>query len=290
LKRYAREKTVNETQSSIKKPDVKTLETIAKNVRVDILKMLNRAGSGHTGGSLSLVEILVGLYFYKFKCEPKKPLCPTRDIFILSKGHGCPALYAVLARKDFFHRDELLTLRKFGSRLQGHPQKGLQGVEVSSGSLGQGLSIANGFAIGARLNKDSKRIYCVMGDGELDEGQVWEAMLTSAHFKLDNVCAVVDYNKFQIDGRTDEIKSLEPLKDKWKAFGWEVIEVNGHEIKELMDAYDKAETIKGKPTVILAHTVKGKGVSFIENQNRFHGTAPTAEELERAIKEIEGER
>lgn len=270
-----------------KQPDITELKRIAKEIRIEILKMLTRAGSGHTGGSLSMAELLVGLYFYKFRCDPEKPLCDTRDIFILSKGHGCPALYAVLAHMNFFKKEELCTLRKVGTRLQGHPQRGLPGIEISSGSLGQGLSIANGFALAARLNKDPKRIYCLMGDGELDEGQVWEAALTGAHYKLDNVCGIVDYNKFQIDGRIEDVKALEPLKAKWQSFGWEVLEIDGHNIKEVMDAYDKAQTIKGKPTLILAHTVKGKGVSFFENQNKYHGIAPTKEELDRAIKELE---
>lgn len=269
-----------------KKPDIKKLEKIATEIRVEILKMLTCAGSGHTGGSLSMVELLVGLYFYKFQCDPERPLCDTRDIFILSKGHGCPALYAVLAHMNFFKKEELCTLRKLGTRLQGHPQRGLPGIEVSSGSLGQGLSIANGYALGARLNKDKKHIYCLMGDGELDEGQIWEAALTSAHYKLDNLCGIVDNNKFQIDGKTEEVKALEPLKEKWEAFNWEVLEVNGHNLKEITAAYDKAETIKGRPTIILAHTVKGKGVSFFENQNKYHGVAPTKGELEQAIKEL----
>ncbi|MDO8603714.1 MAG: transketolase [Candidatus Omnitrophota bacterium] len=273
-----------------KQSDINELKKIAQEIRIEIVKMLNCAGSGHTGGSLSMVELLVGLYFYKFKCDPVKPLCNTRDIFVLSKGHGCPALYAVLARMNFFSKEELCTLRKVGTRLQGHPQRGLPGVEISSGSLGQGLSIANGFALGARLNKDSKRIYCLMGDGELDEGQVWEAALTSAHYKLDNVCGIIDYNKFQIDGRVEDIKGLEPLKAKWQAFGWEVFEIDGHDVKEVTEAYDKAEKIKGKPSMVLAHTVKGKGVSFFENKNKYHGTAPNKEELEKAIKELEMEK
>ena len=270
-----------------KQPDVNELKRIAKEVRIEIVRMLNCAGSGHTGGSLSMVELVVGLYFYKFRCEPDKPLCNTRDIFVLSKGHGCPALYAVLAHMNFFSKDELCTLRKIGTRLQGHPQRGLPGVEISSGSLGQGLSIANGFALGARLNKDPKRVYCLMGDGELDEGQVWEAALTSAHYKLDNVCGIIDYNKFQIDGRVEDVKGLEPLKLKWQAFGWEVFEIDGHNIKEVIDAYDKAEKIKGKPSMVIAHTVKGKGVSFFENKNKYHGVAPNKEELGKAIKELE---
>jgi len=270
-----------------KRPQIKTLEAIARDVRIEIVKMLACAGSGHTGGSLSIVELLVGLYFYKFSCDPKRPLCDTRDIFILSKGHACPALYAVLARMNFFNKEELCTLRKIGTRLQGHPQLGLPGLEISSGSLGQGLSIANGFALGARLNKNRKRsVYCLMGDGELDEGQVWEAALTSAHYKLDSVCGIIDYNKFQIDGRIEEVKALEPLKKKWQAFNWEVLEIDGHDITQVMDAYDKRETVKGRPTIILAHTIKGKGVSFFENQNQYHGVAPTKEELGRALKEL----
>ncbi|MCX5692647.1 MAG: transketolase [Candidatus Omnitrophica bacterium] len=274
----------------VKQPDINELKRVAKEIRIAIVKMLHCAGSGHTGGSLSMVELLVGLYFYKFRCEPDKPLCNTRDIFVLSKGHGCPALYAVLAQMNFFSKEELCTLRKIGTRLQGHPQRGLPGVEASSGSLGQGLSVSNGFALGARLNKDPKRVYCLMGDGELDEGQVWEAALTSAHYKLDNVCGIIDYNKFQIDGRVEEVKGLEPLKAKWQAFGWEVFEIDGHNIKEVMDSYDKAEKVKGKPSMILAHTVKGKGVSFFENKNKYHGVAPNKEELEKAIKELETER
>lgn len=269
-----------------KRPNEKELKKIANDVRIDIVKMLSCAGSGHTGGSLSMVELLVGLYFYKFRCDPNKPLCHTRDIFVLSKGHGCPALYAVLARMHFFPKEELCTLRKVGTRLQGHPQRGLPGIEVSSGSLGQGLSIANGFALAAKLDKDPKRIYCLMGDGELDEGQIWEAALTSSHYHLDNVCGIIDYNKFQIDGRIEEVKGLEPLKDKWQSFGWHVLEIDGHDVGQVMDIYDKAETIKGKPSIILAHTVKGKGVSFFENQNKYHGVAPNKEELERALREL----
>jgi transketolase len=272
-----------------KQPDIKKLKEIARDVRIEILKMLTCAGSGHTGGSLSMADLLVGLYFYKFRCDPEQPLCKTRDIFILSKGHGCPALYSVLAHMNFFKKEELCTLRKTGTRLQGHPQKGLPGVEISSGSLGQGLSISNGYALAARLDNDKKRVYCLMGDGELDEGQVWEAVLTAAHYKLDNVCAIIDNNKFQIDGRTEEIKNLEPLKDKWRAFNWEVLEIDGHDMGQIVAAYDKAEDIKGKPTVIIAHTVKGKGISFLENQNKYHGIAPSEEEMEKALKELKGD-
>lgn len=251
--------------------------------------MLERAGSGHTGGSLSLVEILVSLYYYKMKHDPKNPLWSERDRLVLSKGHGCPALYAVLADCGYFARAELWTLRKFGSRLQGHPEKGLPGIEASTGSLGQGLSIANGMALAAKLDGRKNYVYCILGDGELDEGQVWEAAMTASHYKLDNLIAIVDYNKFQIDGPIQEVKELEPLKDKWLAFGWKALEADGHDFNSLITALDKACTTKLKPAVILAHTVKGKGVSFMENDNRWHGVAPKREDLEKALKELEDE-
>lgn len=271
-----------------KQPEISKLKEIAKQIRIDILRMLSNAASGHTGGSLSSVEILISLYWYKLRHNPAQPDWPQRDRFILSKGHGCPTLYAVLAHRGFFPKEELLTLRKFGSRLQGHPNLGLPGVEISSGSLGQGLSVANGMALAAKLDKASYRTYCLMGDGEINEGQIWEAVMTAAHYKLDNICGVIDYNKFQIDGRVNETKNLEPLSKKWDSFGWRPIEVDGHNFKEIMNALDKAEKIKGLPTVVIAHTIKGKGVSFIEENNKWHGIAPTKEELERAIKELKG--
>lgn len=261
----------------------------AIDIRRDVLASLQKAGSGHTGGSLSIVELLLGLYFYKMRHDPKKPDWENRDRFILSKGHGCPALYAVLAHCGYFQKDELLTLRKLGSRLQGHPQRDISiGIEASTGSLGQGLSIANGLALAAKFDKKDIRIYCLMGDGEIQEGQVWEAAMTGAHYKLDNVCGIVDCNKLQIDGWVKEVMNIEPLKDKWKSFGWEVIEVDGHDINSIMDAYDKAESIKGKPTIILAHTVKGKNISFMENEAKWHGIAPTPEETGTAFTELDG--
>lgn len=270
-----------------RRPDIESLKQLAKDIRRDILIMLERAGSGHTGGSLSIVEILITLYFYKMRHNPRECSWKERDIFILSKGHGCPCLYAVLAYAGYFSKHELLTLRKIGTRLQGHPQRGLPGVEISSGSLGQGLSIANGFALAAKIDKSSKRIYCLMGDGELDEGQIWEAAMTASHYNLDNVCGIVDYNKFQIDGPIKDIKELEPLREKWIAFGWNVLEADGHDFISLIDAFDRIETLKEKPTVILAHTIKGKGVSFMENENSWHGVAPKKEDLERALRELE---
>lgn len=269
------------------RPDLEYLKQLAKDIRRDILIMLERAGSGHTGGSLSMVEILITLYFYKLRHNPKEPNWNQRDIFILSKGHGCPALYATLSYAGYFPKNELLTLRKLGTRLQGHPQMGLPGVEISSGSLGQGLSIVNGFALSAKLDKNPRKIFCLMGDGELDEGQVWEAAMTASHYNLDNVCGIVDYNKFQIDGPIKDIKNLEPLSEKWSSFGWNALEADGHDFALLMDAFDRVDSLKGKPTVILAHTTKGKGVSFMENENAWHGVAPKKEDLEKALKELE---
>ena len=268
-------------------PDIKKLRKQAKQIRIDILKMLTAAGSGHTGGSLSCVEIILSLYDYKLRHNPKRPDWPDRDRFILSKGHGCPTLYAILAHFGYFPKKDLMGLRKFGSLLQGHPQLGLPGLESSTGSLGMGLSIANGMALAARLDKrKDARIYCLMGDGEIDEGQIWEAAMTASHYKLDNLCGIVDFNKLQIDGFLRDIKNIEPVREKWRSFGWEVFEVDGHDFKQLMDAYDKAQNIKGKPSIILAHTIKGKGVSFIENKVEWHGIAPKPEELERALKEL----
>ncbi len=269
------------------RPNISELKKKAIEIRKDILKMLTLAGSGHTGGSLSVVEILIALYYYTLKNDPKRPDWKERDRFLLSKGHACPALYAILAEKGYFAKEELWTLRKLGSRLQGHPQLGLPGIEISSGSLGQGLSIANGMALAARLDKLDIRVYCLMGDGETNEGQVWEAAMTSAHYKLDNVCAIIDFNKLQIDGFCCEVKDMGTYLDKWKAFGWHTIETDGHDIEKLMDAFDESGTVKGKPTVIIAHTIKGKGVSFIENKVEWHGIAPKKDEYERAISELD---
>lgn len=268
------------------RPDVKELEKKAKELRKDILTMLTEAGSGHTGSSLSCVELILSLYAYKLKIDPKNFKAEDRDRFVLSKGHACPALYAVLAHFGFFPKEKLKSLRKLGSSLQGHPQFGLEGLDSSTGSLGQGLSIANGMALAARLDGRNIKVYCLMGDGETDEGQVWEAAMTSVHYKLDNVRAIIDFNKLQIDGFLCDVMNLEPVADKWKAFGWHVIEIDGHNLHHIMDAMDEADTIKGKPVLILAHTIKGKGVSFIENKARWHGVAPKPDELKRALKEL----
>jgi transketolase len=271
----------------MKRPDVLELQKKAIEIRKDILKMLMIARSGHTGGSLSAVDILVALYYYKLRNDPARPGWKERDRFLLSKGHACPALYAVLADRGYFPRDLLWTLRKLGSLLQGHPQMGLSGVEISSGSLGQGLSIADGIALAARMDGLDTRVYCLMGDGETNEGQIWEAAMTAAHYKLDNVCGIVDCNRLQIDGFCCEVKDPGTLKHKWQDFGWNAIEVDGHDIKALMDVYDEAQGIKGKPTMIIANTVKGKGVSFIENKTEWHGIAPKEEEYAKAVLELD---
>jgi len=271
----------------MEKVEIVELEKKAVEIRKDIVKMLTLAKSGHTGGSLSIVEILIALYYNALRNDPKNPKWPERDRFLLSKGHACPALYAVLADKGYFPKDKLWTLRKLGSQLQGHPQIGLPGVEISSGSLGQGLSIANGIALAARMDKSDIRVYCLMGDGETNEGQVWEAAMTGAHYKLDNVCGIIDFNKLQIDGFCCEVKDMAPFIHKWQDFGWHTIETDGHSIKDLISAFDAASKVKGKPTVIIAHTVKGKGVSFVENKAEWHGVAPKNDEYERAMKELD---
>jgi len=268
---------------------INELEKIAWTVRRDIIKMIAQARSGHPGGSLSSTDIMVALYFHVMNIDPKNPKWEGRDYFILSKGHCCPALYAVLARKGFFDAGELMTLRKFGSRLQGHPgvNKGLPGLEASTGSLGQGLSVAGGAAMAMKLDGKPNRVYCLMGDGELDEGNIWEAAMSSAHYKLSNLCGIVDFNGLQIDGKIEEVMEIRPLEKKWEAFGWNTILADGHSIKELTAAFDKAKSHTAGPTVIIAKTVKGKGVSFMENAASWHGTAPKKEEAEKALKELE---
>ena len=269
--------------------DTSELEKIAREVRKDIVKMLLESGSGHPGGSLSSVEIMVSLYFKIMKNNPKDPCWYDRDRFILSKGHVCPAQYACLARRGYFPLKELETLRKCGSRLQGHPgkDKGLPGIEVSSGSLGQNLSVSCGIALAGKMDKRDYRTYCLMGDGELDEGQIWEAAMTAKHYGIDNLCGIVDNNNFQIDGCIKEVKDIYPLEDKWTAFGWKVFDVDGHNFSELLDAFHEAELTKGKPSVIIARTVKGKGVSFMENNCSWHGKTPTKEQAEQALRELQ---
>ncbi|HEC69464.1 MAG TPA: transketolase [Candidatus Omnitrophica bacterium] len=266
---------------------IKFLKKKANQIRKLIIKMLSRAGSGHPGGSLSCAEIITCLYFEVMRHNPKDPNWPERDRFHLSKGHACPAWYSALSLAGYFEEKHLFTLRRLGSILQGHPDRRTPGVEVASGSLGQGLSVALGMSLALRLDKRDSRVYCLMGDGEIQEGNIWEAAMASAHFKVDNLCGIVDYNRFQIDGRIEKIMNIEPLVNKWESFGWHVVQADGHNIEELLEAFGEAKQIKGKPTVIIAHTVKGKGVSFMEHVVDFHGRAPTKEEEKIALKELE---
>ncbi len=271
------------------KVNLDQLRSIATEIRKDIVLSTNAAGSGHPGGSLSATDILTVLYFHKMKVDPKNPKWEDRDRFVLSKGHGAPVLYATLAEKGFFHKEELMKLRHTGAMLQGHPEmKGTPGVEMSTGSLGQGFSSSIGMALASKLDKKDNRIFVLLGDGELQEGIVWEAAMSAAHYKLDNLTAFIDYNGLQIDGTNDEVMRVDPLPEKWTGFGWNVLEIDGHSFEEIIDAIEKAENTKGKPTMIIANTVKGKGVSFMENQVKWHGSAPNKEEVELALKELGG--
>ncbi len=266
--------------------DYTKLEEIAKEVRISIVKMIANAGSGHPGGSLSMVEILVSLFFNVMKTNPVDLSALDTDRFHLSKGHGCPALYAVLAEAGYFDKKELMTLREFGSNLQGHPHCETRGVEMPSGSLGQGLSIACGMALGERLNKSSRSIFTVLGDGECQEGQVWEAASFASHYNLDNLYAFVDCNGLQIDGKVTEIMNVHPQFERWESFGFEVRAIDGHSFEEIIRTVNELKDIKGKPKVILADTVKGKGVSFMEHNVGFHGKAPSPEEIDIALGDI----
>ena len=270
--------------------EVKQLKDMCRTVREDILTMIHKAGSGHPGGSLSSTEIMVALYFGGImRVDPKNPDWEDRDRFILSKGHIAPVVYSVLARKGFFPVEELDTLRKFGSILQGHPHKShTPGLDCSAGSLGQGLSVANGIALAFKKLKKPQRVYCLLGDGELQEGQIWEAAMFAPQQKLNNVCAIVDYNHVQLDGTVEEIKNLDNLPARWNDFGWNVIEVDGHDVEAVVHAFKLAALTKDRPTVLIAHTVKGKGVSFMENDCNWHGNAPNAEQLEKALAEVRG--
>jgi transketolase len=281
-------KTKGDTVITEKSLSVKEMEAVAKRLRRHIISMTGEAGSGHPGGSLSSVEIVTALYFNMLRHKPEDPQWSDRDRFILSKGHAAPLLYAALAESGYFPVEELPTLRKLGSCLQGHcDSRVTTGIEMTAGSLGQGLSFAIGVALAGRLNSQAYKVYVLLGDGECDEGQVWEAAMAAAHYKLDNLIAIVDNNGLQIDGWNRDIMNLDPFNKKWQAFGWHVIEVDGHNLTQLIDAFNQAKSIKGQPTVIIAHTVKGKGVSFMENNVDFHGKAPNATEVELALKELE---
>jgi len=266
---------------------IKDLEKKARHIRKTIVEMINKAGSGHPGGSLSSTDLITALFFAVLRHKPNDPQWSERDRFHMSKGHCCPLWYAVLAESGYFPREKLFTLRKLGSILQGHPDRRTPGVEVASGSLGQGLSVAVGMSLAARLDKIDYRVYVLMGDGETQEGNIWEAAMSAAHFHCDNLCAILDYNGFQIDGKTCDVMNIDPLAAKWKAFGWHTIEIDGHNMQQILDAYEQAKSIKSKPTIIIARTVKGKGVSFMENTCDFHGRAPTKEETVQALKELE---
>lgn len=261
----------------------------ANKIRSHIVAMITEASSGHPGGSLSAADILTVLYFDEMSVNPEQPDDPDRDRFVLSKGHASPVLYATLAEKGYFPKEELLTFRKINSRLQGHPsRKHLPGVDMSTGSLGQGLSAAIGMALAGRLDKRDYRVYALLGDGEMQEGMVWEALMSAAHYKLDNLTVFLDYNQLQIDGYTADVMNIDPIGDKVKAFGWDVLLINGHDYAAISRAIAEAKKTKGKPTFIIANTIKGKGVSFMENRAEWHGIAPNFDQKTAAIRELQG--
>ena len=269
--------------------DIKALEKTAAEVRVGVVKAIHNAGSGHPGGSLSAADIVTALYFSEMNVYPKNPKMEGRDKFILSKGHAGPVQYSALALKGYFPVEDFMTLRKLGSKFQGHPDMNkVPGIEMSTGSLGQGFAAAGGMAIANKLNNDPGRIYVLLGDGEIQEGIVWEAAMSAAHYKLDNMVGILDYNGLQIDGRNEDVMTVAPVADKFRAFGWNVLEINGHDFEEILDAFAKARECKGKPTMIVAKTVKGKGVSFMEDNAAWHGKAPNDEETEQAVAELGG--
>lgn len=271
-----------------KETTMKMLVEKSGKIRSHILKMVHNAASGHPGGALSAADIVTVLYYNEMRVKPEYPDWLDRDRFILSKGHACPVLYSVLAMKGYFPERELFTLRKINGRLQGHPDmKRTPGVDSTSGSLGNGLSVGLGMALALRVMKSAARVYVMLGCGELDEGMVWEAAMSAAKFKLDNLLAIIDYNRLQLDGTNDEVLPLEPLEDKWKSFGWNILKIDGHDFKQITGAFLKARLTKHIPTVIIANTVKGKGVSYMENRLEWHGKAPNDDELETALAEVE---
>ncbi len=274
-------------QGDFNKGELEKLAEIARQCRIDIIRMTAEAKSGHVGGSLSAIDILTVLFFKTLRHDPRIPQKHDRDRFIMSKGHASPAYYSILAKAGYLPDQDLLTFRTFGSKLQGHPERSyLPFTDISSGGLGQGLSVAKGVAQGLRLQGIPARVYVMIGDGESQEGQVWEAAMAAAHYKLDNLCCILDRNFLQIDGSTEEVMALEPLEDKWKTFGWHVQTIDGHDFNSIILALEKATQAKNKPSIIIAKTVKGKGVSFMEHNIHFHGIPPTAEEAERALEEL----
>jgi len=268
--------------------DTESLAKVSLSIRKSVIQALAEAGSGHLGGSLGLADVFTALYFSVLRQDPEKPDWPERDRLILSIGHVAPVLYASLAHAGYFPVEELTTLRKLGSRLQGHPGRdhGLPGIEFSSGSLGQGLGVAIGLALAGKLDLSERRIYCILGDGELQEGSVWEAAMAAAHHNLGKLTAIVDFNGLQIDGKTKEVMDLEPLDEKWKSFGWNVFDCNGHDFKSLLEAFKNTDAFPEQPSVILAHTIMGKGVKSIEGDFHWHGKAPSAEQAVQFMSEL----
>ena len=271
----------------VKKELVLDLKQKARELRREILTMIYNAQSGHPGGSLSAIDMLVGLYYYKLKIDPKNPMWPDRDRFVLSKGHCSPALYTVLADKGYFSKSEIGGYRKIGRMLQGHPELSTPGVDFAGGSLGQGISFALGIALACKLDKKTCNVYAMLGDGEIQEGIVWESSMAASFYKLDNMIVILDKNQVQQTGKVKDVMDVGNVNLKWKAFGWNVIDINGHDMQQILKALDKASKIKNKkPTIIISNTIKGKGVSFMEDNNHFHGVAPTAEEVKRALEEL----
>ena len=263
------------------------IENKAKEIRKDIIEQVYRANSGHPGGSLSIADIMAVLYFDELNIDEKNPKCEDRDRLILSKGHCSPALYGALAERGYFEKEDLKGFRNINSKLQGHPNMNdVPGVDMSSGSLGQGLSVANGMAISGKMDKKDYRVYCILGDGEIEEGQVWEAAMAANKYSLDNLCVIVDNNNLQIDGTIEEVMSSYPIDKKFESFGFNVVTINGHDIQEIKDAFLNARNTKGKPTCIIAKTIKGKGVSFMENQVGWHGKAPNKEQYDEAMRDF----
>ena len=270
--------------------DIKSLEKTAAEIRCGIIKAIHNAGSGHPGGSLSAADIVTALYFDEMNVDPKNPKMKGRDKFILSKGHAGPVQYSALAVKGYYPMEDFMTLRKLGSKFQGHPDMHkVPGIEMSTGSLGQGISAAGGMALANKLDNDPGRIYVLLGDGEIQEGIVWEALMSAAHYKLDNMVAILDHNGLQIDGKNEDVMTVAPVVEKFQAFGWNVIQIDGHDFEQILDAFKQARACKGKPTMIVAETVKGKGVSFMENNAGWHGKAPDEEQTKQALAELGGE-
>ena len=271
--------------------NVQELKSMAKIIRADIVSMLTESASGHPGGSLSATDIVTTLFFKEMNIDPQNPQNPDRDRFVLSKGHAAPVLYSALARKGFFPPEELNTLRKINSRLQGHPSmRYLPGIDMSTGSLGQGISSAVGMALAGKIDKKDYTVYTILGDGELEEGQVWEAAMAASHYKLNNLTAFIDFNGLQIDGNIEEVMNPCPIDKKFEAFGWNVLVIDGHNFDEIIDSIEKAKACNDKPTAVFCKTVKGKGVSFMENEAGWHGNAPSKEQCEIALAEIGGDK